>query len=902
MIADYSQFPYSTLGYSILPPQALPDKKKNEDWKKACMDAMESIGIQQVNYKAARYEDAYRLLDGTYSYAEVSNSSAFLSEADYYANQAGTEFEIEHYGFLEPVVNTLIGEYMKKPDGLMIHAEDPYSFNDYTRVKTERLMQAVQADLQLQLNSKLIRMGVDPFKNQFESEEEKQAYIQQLEQFKQENTPAHIEQFMKTSWKPNYIKWVEKTLEEDKIRYNLEDITRDNLKDYFVTGETFRHWRVGYDFFEPERWSPLNTFHSLTDQERHVHKGDYVGRIHNFSPNDVIRNFGHLLTEKQIRQITRSDDRNMKDYATERSYDIIDVVRQGGGTLRGVPHPHHIGYENIGAAQRATGVDFGYRGYFPNFNQNLGIPLDDGSYVREDLITVTEAYWVSQKRIGLLTIEDEEGDLETIRVTDEILREYIREKGIKQLRTVTIDQHEAQPKANTIVWSYIPEVWKGIKIRNENTDLPESIYVDIKPLDYQIRGESEYYDVYLPVTGIVERGSLISRVESYQIDYTITMNSAKDYMTKEMGMIFLFDLAYLPSEVVDFGGEEALEKITEVAKRLGMMPVNSKEARTGFNQLQAVNMDMTQAMLQKLQLATAYKIQAFQALGLSPERMLLPVEQKTATGVEVSQDASFSQTEMWFDKFTTFEIASHEMHINIAQQMKKSGRDVTVNYTDSDGVKQMLSLSDDKLPLRRFRIYPNINSKRRSELELMKRVFMEDNTIEKTMEDMATIVSSDSMSTIRELAKIRKKEAELQRQQAELARQKQIEMQAAAEERKLAIEHQYKMEQERLKGELDIQRQAILALGFDENKDRNENQVADVIEAVKLMLEESNLEQRAKEVQMQKQSDDLKSQRDYALKQQELNLKKQEIEAKKLDSQTKLQIARENKYKHEMKK
>ena len=55
------------------------------------------------------------------------------------------------------------------------------------------------------------------------------------------------------------------------------------------------------------------------------------------------------------------------------------------------------------------------------------------------------------------------------------------------------------------------------------------------------------------------------------------------------------------------------------------------------------------------------------------------------------------------------------------QQGYKYGIDNTVNFTDSDRMRQFVSLIDANLPLRRFKIYTKCS--KRSELELLENYF-----------------------------------------------------------------------------------------------------------------------------------------------------------------------------------
>ena len=65
------------VGYT-LPPQALPSNQKNDAWKRACMDALENIGIRMIAQNRRRFDDAYRIVEGNFQYRDILNSSLFL--------------------------------------------------------------------------------------------------------------------------------------------------------------------------------------------------------------------------------------------------------------------------------------------------------------------------------------------------------------------------------------------------------------------------------------------------------------------------------------------------------------------------------------------------------------------------------------------------------------------------------------------------------------------------------------------------------------------------------------------------------------------------------------------------------------------------------------------------------
>ena len=92
------------------------------------------------------------------------------------------------------------------------------------------------------------------------------------------------------------------------------------------------------------------------------------------------------------------------------------------------------------------------------FNFNLFFNDYENRY---DMVRVVEAYWISYKRIGLLTMKKSDTQqLVTEIVTDEILKDIINEYQIKKLTTVSLEENQKNPRENTILWDYVPEVWK----------------------------------------------------------------------------------------------------------------------------------------------------------------------------------------------------------------------------------------------------------------------------------------------------------------------------------------------------------------------------------------------------------------------------------------------------------
>ena len=893
-------------GYD-LPDLAIPTSKKNKRWIEKCMDTLENIGVRYLSDFYYRYGDVERIVKGGYKYKDYTKSSMFVSELEYWRSQAENIGEIHHYPFIEPLINQLVIDYIKKPNPFIITAEDEFSVNDYIETQTDLLWETVKNSINKRIEVKAAEQGIDVNKQDFKSQEEAQQYQEQIGQFFDENTPQRIKEYMGTSYKPMYILWAEKTNKESELRFDFEDKFTETLTHLMYYGRCFIHHRVGYDFYDPQVWHPKNTFTSINYTKKHVDTGDYVGHIDYYTPNDIIVNWGSKLTEKQKREITRSGT-SRSGVSEGSNYGKVPSLQswaqQGGGELKMLPHQSYYPYENARFLQDNLGVDLGVTDWFGETLNTTPTFLEEGHF-RNDLILVMECYWTAYQKVGYITMLDEEtGNIISDLVTDDILDDYLKENNIKTLRSVTLEEHERNPQPDTIVWDYIEEIRHGIKIRQDNTDLKEDLYIDGEVVEFNLYGESDVYGKRLPVTGLVLEDSIASRMSPYQADYNLALNTARNNAERELGVFFLFDMAYLPKYLKDVKADERLGEMFEIVREVGVLEIDSSNpeaARSKFNQFTAINMDMTKVIMGKYQMAQNIKQMAFQVIGLSPERLGMTVEQRTATGIEVANSASYSQTEMWYKDFSIFQNRTREIHLNIAQFAKQNGMDNTVFFKDEDMYQHFLKISDPNLPLRKFRIYAQNNSERRSNLEKLKQMFLSDNTIPKDISIIADVMNTDSFVKIKQIARQQRLEAERMQQQQSEQQQALIEQQKNAEIEQKQIDHKIKMEQISLKGEIDLRRQALLASGFSDDKDINQNKIPDITEQLDLAIKEMRNKADVAINQQRNEIQKAANESNNTLAQKKLLLEEKKIamDEKKIDTQ--LEIARTNKNRYDRK-
>lgn len=894
---------FSGGGGGDIPAQAIPRSKKNKKFKAAVMDALERIGLQQVR-ENLRFKDLYRMVEGKLSYSELSEVIPQLSELEEGLKQAHIPSFLKHYDILGIIIRAMRGEYISNVDKFSVTETDEIASNEYLREKTDKLQKYIADKWNKELELRLISKGINPQGGEFKTEEEQQQYMQQVEQARHELTPPEIEKYLSSDWKTQAIKWAQHTLESDTERFKMNEMDLVNLTDFLLTGRCFRHFRVGYDSYEPEVWSPINTFYSQNLDVKYPQEGDYIGRIHYYSPAQVISKYGYLLTKEHKESILNTRygyDVGNDDYSDGIS--IPKAIRTRYGQTQIIPHEQYHDYNFLMGVEDTFGVPLAekvlynkdgseirtnaylprpFRGNQP-FVGNLAKGMTDNELLRNDLIQVTEAYFVSYSKFGVITFEDPETGLLTQEtVTEEILSDFLKEHDIKTLRNTTLTEAEMNPEPNTIVWDYIPEVWSGVKINSYNTKLDDHLYLKVEPLEFQIKGNSKLYQLELPVAGIIDT-SVAQLVLPYQIGHNIAMNQMYNLLEKEIGLFFLFDINFLPSEFKEWGDtENILLNMMNVIKETGILPMDTTRGNLQgsgmFTQFMPQNMSYSAQIADRMQLAEFYKNKAFEQVGFNPQRLGAATKYETEEGVKVSQKASFSQTEPFFEKFADFKRRALDMHMSVAQYSQKNDKDISVFYTKSDSTIAWLQFSDPDFQLRRFGIMVTSNSVKRKELETFKQHILQNNTMGNDILALAQVVSSDTMSELIEVARMSRAYQERVRQQQH---ENAMQQQQQAHEQQLELNKtQWELNEISKQADRDnkLESERIKALGRAADSDSDKAGINEINKQADLALKQNELDFKQKIEERRAALSDVNAREQLRLRQEELALKTKELE------------------------
>ena len=106
---DNTQSAYNQWGVPtpmMLPEQAISSSKKNKEWKRACMDSLEAIGLSQIK-KRSGLNDLYRMSEGKLSHMELSRVSPMLRDIQDERQKHNIPSFLKHYDLTGTIVSVM---------------------------------------------------------------------------------------------------------------------------------------------------------------------------------------------------------------------------------------------------------------------------------------------------------------------------------------------------------------------------------------------------------------------------------------------------------------------------------------------------------------------------------------------------------------------------------------------------------------------------------------------------------------------------------------------------------------------------------------------------------------------------------------------------------------------------
>jgi len=790
----------------ILPPQSVSLKEKlakpktdsEKTWGQQCMDALEAIGKSQFNSNLKLIEN-YEMIKGRFIYSHYFETEGYESML----NQLSAQFELpnylRHYDIISQVVNTMSGEWQKRPDIFKVREYGDNGTNEYLRKKQELTTKFVMDRINAEINKKLAEQGIDVNKQDFKSQEEQQQFQQQVQQQRQQMTPMEIQKYMDTDFLTQAELWGQHQKELDRELFNLAEKEKLEFEDMLVADRCFRHFRVTATGYDQETWNPINVFFHKSPDIIAVEDGDYVGRIFNLSINTIIDRYGYLMTKDDWDLINAKDEKDKTKWSNSefnwvyenylmpfKGYPAVDIMKQSWNTT--------------------THNDI------PFIDGSAWDKANDNSFFREreGYYFVTEAYWKTQKKLYKLTYQDPQSGEILIVIVDE---NFKIPKEFSESKFSFDDEHDI----NTYCETTINEVWKGIKINTGvDKNLRKDLYLQIGPNDFQFKGDINRYGCKLPVCGQVfsvrnsHSMSLVDMMKPYQIGYNVVINQMYQLAEKEIGMFVVMDVNMFPNSK-DWGGEDSWDKWMLVAKNMGILPAdtspqnikNSLSATGGFLP-KVLDLNLASQMVSRMNLAKFYEEQALKQVGFNQYRTGNFASSSTATGVQQGEAKSYAQTESYFTNFSNYLRRCQQMALSIAQFVQSQKEDITFTYIKSDMSRAFIKILGMDLLLSDLGVLVSNSQENARQLEMIRQYALSNNTSGMTPVDVANVIMMNNPHEIRrELEKSFEKLQGNQQQEQEF-KQKALDQDKQLKEAQRQQDHEEF--EEKLKNELDKER------------------------------------------------------------------------------------------------
>ena len=890
------------LGSITQPLQFLPKKDKTDEWAAWNLDWLEWQGLKQIRRNARRLMKNYKLAKGVIDKRDyiLEENNEYKDMVEILTQEDESALELKFYPIIPNVINVLVAEFAKRSTKLSYRAIDDFSYNDMLEQKRGMVEQTLMADAATKMLAAMLEQGLDP-----ESEEAKQ----QLQPENLKSLPE-IEQFFKKDYRSMVEQWAEHQHKVDVERFGMDELEERGFRDMLITDREFWHFKMMEDDYEVELWNPVLTFYHKSPDIRYTSQGNWVGKTDMFTVADVIDKYGHLLTEEQ-----------------HEALEAVYPVQSAGYNIGGYQNDGTF-YDGTKSHDWNTNMpSLGMRQYTSFMSGNV----DDGSDIISQIIAqgedyydqgtafllrVTTSYWKSQRKVGHLVKITEEGE-----VTNDIVTEdyQITDKPIYDNRLFKNKDKNNLLYGEHIDWIWINEVWGGVKIgpnvpsywgmNNPGGFSPIYIGADrnhIGPLKFQFKGDNTLYGCKLPVEGSVfsdrntKSTALIDLMKPYQIGYNIVNNQIADILVDELGTIIMLDQNSLPRHSLgEDWGKGNYAKAYVAMKNFQMLPLDTSISNTenalNFNHFQKLDLSQTERLMGRVNLANYFKGQAYEVIGVNPQRMGQQLSQTTATGVEQAMQASYAQTEIYFIQHCDYLMPRvHQMRTDLAQYYHSTKPSARLTYITSADEKVNFEINGTDLLLRDLNIAISTNANHRSILEQLKQMALQNNTTGASVYDLGKIVQSDSVAALNVVLKESEQKQQAQKEQ-EMQQQQQMQEQQLQKQQEI---EQMKIDSVAAEKEKDRQRDILVAeiraAGYGASADVDQNQMSDYRDAMK-DIKETEQYQEQSGLQREKESNRM------IIENQKTQLERQRMQNEREIADKQLQIAQENKNKYDFK-
>jgi hypothetical protein len=395
-------------------------------------------------------------------------------------------------------------------------------------------------------------------------------------------------------------------------------------------------------------------------------------------------------------------------------------------------------------------------------------------------------------------------------------------------------------------WAWIPEVHEGYRIG-------KNIYKRMRPIPGQHKSMENLYDVKLPYYGMIydkenaEPISAVDRIRSIQYLYNILMYRIELLMAQDKGKKVAINIGAIPTKSAKITLSE-FERYIEANNYFYLNPNEEGNRYADITQLvKEIDLSTSSDISKYVQFAEYLDKMAGYILGVTPQLEGQIQEREAVSNVNKVLTLSTNILEPTFQKHDVVKKNILTALIEQARVSYAKNQPKKLTHVLDDQTLSFLTINQDVLDNSQYGIFVSDNSKISQNHETLKQ--MAHAAMQNQMVNLSTVLKvlrSDYLQDAEEILiageadmqsqKQREQEMQMQMQQQQLEGQKELQAQLHAQKVELL-----QLEEE-LKYKREIDKQTLLAMGFAKEDDVNQNNVPDVVDYAKVLLDKEKLE------------------------------------------------------------
>ena len=736
---------------NIFPDQFKTEKEKGKDeWVKPTMDYFSYRAYSDYITNRDTFVKNYDLMKGILRREDFAiDEPEVKSFTDMLEKDLGLPGYVKHYSIITTPINELVGEISKRPDSYRVKAFDDDSKAQELQFKTDTLKAYVINQVKQQVMAKSAMSG-------------QKISMEEIEEITMEQVKDELDSYTSVA-----EKWANHTLTCNKAEFNLKELGEEAFRDLAISAREFYHVyednsKTG---FNVEVVNPKNAWFLTTPDKKYISdpsgrkQGAYAaGTVKVMEISEIIEAFPDLAKDEIDHLRTSLQD-----------YGLIDSRESNLGNSSVDPGIGSINYDTYDPLVLQTRMII--EGEMKENNDSLTdfLGLSDNVSSFGYKYVVVQSYWVSKRKIGKLIYEDEMGNEQSVLVTEDY-------------------KTGDMPTQISLEWGWVNQWYQGNKIGPD-------IY-HVKP--YKLLD-------YCPIIGTTyevkntEAKSVVDLMKPFQTIYNVCMNQLYKLLEKEVGKVQLMSLRHIPVPK-DGDAADALDVWEMEARERGVVfiddsPENLK-APSSFNQFTSLDLTRTQEIQSRYNLAQQMKIECWELIGMSRQRMGSVAASETATGTNTAMQQSYSQTEPLFvaHEYVTGQL--YQAIIDASQYIQSSKPESTLSYITSEGESAFVQVNGNELKLRDLKVFPTNrpeDTQMFNELRQLSQALIQNGG---SLYDIIELYSTKSMREMKKTFKdlrdqqLQQQQAAQQQQQAQMKQQGEIAQAEMQQEQQLTAAEQ----------------------------------------------------------------------------------------------------------------